>query len=113
MRSRPTIARAVRTRSGRSDTLSVITGFRAPSLRSGPGMTKSIVRVPTLHPLLKARVGNGSEQIARILRLRREQHLLGRTLLHDAPGLHDDDAVAEKAHHIEVMGHEQVAHAER
>ena len=53
------------------------------------------------------------EQIARVLRLRREQHPLGRPLLHDLARLHDDHAVAQQPHDVEIVRDEQIAHPER
>ena len=62
---------------------------------------------------LEGRMRDRREQVARVLRLRREQHPLGRPLLDDLPRLHDDHAVAQQPHHVEVVRDEQIAHAER
>ena len=53
------------------------------------------------------------QQVAGIGRLRRYQNLLGLPLLHDLPRLHDDDAIAQQAHHVEIMGDEELAHPQR
>jgi hypothetical protein len=92
--------------------------FLFPRARAGAGLRfllRAFMRsalMVALHPLLEARSGNGCEQVASILRLRRKQHLLGRPLLHNAPGLHDDDTLAEEPHHVEVVGDEEVAYSE-
>src|SRR5262245_11054350 len=66
-----------------------------------------------LHPLRERRVGNGGQEVASILRLRRNQNLFGRPLLDDASRLHDDDTIAQQPQHVEVVGDEQVAHPQR
>src|SRR5713101_7325910 len=58
-------------------------------------------------------IGNRSQEIASILRLWRKQYLVRRSLLHNASRLHDDDTIAQKPHHVKVVGHEQIAHPER
>src|SRR6516164_5967733 len=55
---------------------------------------------------------NGGNEVARILRLRRNQHVLGGPLLDDAACPHDDNAIAEQPHHVEIVGHEQIAHSQ-
>src|SRR5882672_8332664 len=55
---------------------------------------------------------NSGQKLARIVRCRRKKHLLGRPLLHDPARLHHDHAVAQEPHDIEIVGHEQIAHAE-
>ncbi len=56
---------------------------------------------------------DGGQEFAGIVALRRVEHLFGRPLLDDSSRAHDDDAVAQQAHDVEIMRHEQVAHAER
>src|SRR4029077_7287924 len=58
-------------------------------------------------------VRNRREQVASILRLRRKENLRCRPLLDDSARLHDDDALAQKPHHIEVVRHEQIGHPHR
>ena len=45
--------------------------------------------------------------------LRITQDLFGRALLDDPSRPHHDDAITEQAHHIQVVGDEQIAHAHR
>src|SRR5215471_1750342 len=59
-----------------------------------------------LHPLREGRVGNGGQEVASILRLRRNENLVGRPLLDDASRLHDDDPIAQQPHHVEIVGDE-------
>ena len=53
------------------------------------------------------------QQVARIGSLRRDEHLVGRSLLDDLPRLHDDDTVAQQPQHIEIVGDKEVAHTQR
>ena len=57
-------------------------------------------------------MGNGGDELARVGVLRRLQHVARGPLLHDAPLPHDDDEIAQQVHHVEIVGDEQIAHAE-
>src|SRR5579862_500023 len=59
------------------------------------------------------RVRNRRQQVARVLRFRGDQNPFGRPLLDDLARLHNDDTIAQKAHHVEIVGDEKIAHSER
>src|SRR5262249_45168482 len=56
------------------------------------------------------RMRNGGEQGPGRLRLRRGENLGGRPLRGDTARALDEDAVAEEAQDVEVVGNEQIAH---
>src|SRR6266568_5265542 len=87
--------------------------FGLPLARDLPGFFV-ITRLANLSdPLLEAGMRDRRQELTGIVRFGREQNLLGRSLLHDRACAHDDDAVAEEADHVEVVGDEEVAHPER
>jgi len=56
---------------------------------------------------------NRREQFARIIALRIGEDLLCRPFFDNLSGAHDDNPVAEQTYHIQVVGHEEIAHSER
>ena len=59
----------------------------------------------------KRRMRNRRQQIAGIARFRGLHDALGRSLFDDLTRLHDDDTIAQKLHHVEVMRDEKITHA--
>src|SRR3954468_1391381 len=59
------------------------------------------------------RMRDRRQQFLRIGVLRIAEHAFGRTLLEDAPPAHHDDTIAQQTYHIQIMRHEQIAHAHR
>ena len=56
---------------------------------------------------------DGGEQFAHVAGFGRTEHGVAGAFLDDLSGSHDDDAVTQQAHHIEVMGDEQIAHTQQ
>src|SRR5690349_20929499 len=61
---------------------------------------------------LSRRMRRGGDQFARVLGLRRLEHLRCAALLDDASTLHDDDAIADEPHDMQIVADEEIAHAE-
>jgi hypothetical protein len=56
---------------------------------------------------------NGRQQIAHLLRPRREKHAFRGPLLHGLSSLYDDNPIAEHSHNIKVIGNEEIARHQR
>src|ERR1700687_602185 len=64
-------------------------------------------------PRSDRRMRNRRQQLARIARLRCDHDALGRTMFDNLSSLHDDDTIAQKPHHVEVVRDKKVAHPQR
>ena len=58
------------------------------------------------------RMRNRRQEIARVARFRRFHNAFRGPLFDDFSRLHDDDTIAQKPHHVEVVRDEKIAHAE-
>src|SRR5712672_2561616 len=59
------------------------------------------------------RVRNRRQQFLGIRILRVAEHAFGKTLLDDSSGPHHDDTIAQQTHYVQIVRHEQIAHAHR
>ena len=80
------------------------------------GRSRGVRHLPLQHdaPRARARVrlGNGGQERRGVRVLGSPEELVGRRQLHDAPDVHHGHAVADVAHHAQVVRHEEVGQPE-